>query len=154
MPMPEEKTSIFNRPYKALLLGATGTIGSAFVDAFQADSNCTHVEAVARSFSEFDLTNTESIERQAEICRSNGPFQILVDATGALTIDGLRPEKSLASLESENLLTNFQINAIGPILALRNSTKKSVGRLSKKNAVERMNTRVSLTVIMPEIIRQ
>jgi NAD(P)-dependent dehydrogenase (short-subunit alcohol dehydrogenase family) len=121
--MPEEQTSIFNRPYKALVLGATGTIGSAFVDAFQADLNCTHVEAVARSLSEFDLTKAESIERQAEICRSNGPFQILVDATGALTIDGLGPEKSLASLESENLLTNFHINAIGPILALRHFSK-------------------------------
>jgi NAD(P)-dependent dehydrogenase (short-subunit alcohol dehydrogenase family) len=42
-----------------------------------------------------------------------------VDATGALTIDGVGPEKSLAALKPEHLAKAFQLNAIGPVLVLR-----------------------------------
>jgi NAD(P)-dependent dehydrogenase (short-subunit alcohol dehydrogenase family) len=42
-----------------------------------------------------------------------------VDATGALTIDGAGPEKSLAALKPELLTQTFQLNAIGPVMALR-----------------------------------
>ena len=42
-----------------------------------------------------------------------------MDATGALTIDGVGPEKSLAAVRPERLAKAFQINAIGPLLVLR-----------------------------------
>jgi NAD(P)-dependent dehydrogenase (short-subunit alcohol dehydrogenase family) len=48
-----------------------------------------------------------------------GPFEIIVDATGALEIDGVGPEKSLNSLEPEHLSKAFWVNAIGPALVLR-----------------------------------
>ena len=48
-----------------------------------------------------------------------GPFEIIVDATGALEIDGVGPEKSLNSLNHEHLTQAFLVNAIGPALVLR-----------------------------------
>jgi len=42
-----------------------------------------------------------------------------VDATGALTIDGVGPEKSLAMLQSAALQRTLAVNTIGPALLLR-----------------------------------
>jgi NAD(P)-dependent dehydrogenase (short-subunit alcohol dehydrogenase family) len=112
--------SIFDSDYKALVLGASGAIGSGFVQAFQADPRCVHVQAVSRSdASGFDLLDPKSIEQRALMCKALGPYQVIVDATGALTIDGIGPEKSLAQLDFGALMRNFEINAVGPVMALR-----------------------------------
>jgi len=106
--------------FKALVIGSNGTLGRAFVDAFRLDPNCTFVEAVSRdSGSGFDLLDAESIRVQASLSSSAGPFEIIVDATGALEINGVGPEKSLNSLNSEHLTQAFLVNAIGPALVLR-----------------------------------
>ena len=105
--------------FKALVIGANGAIGSAFVDAFRSDPNCTHVELVSRESSGFDLLDSESIRLQATLSGSSGPFAIIIDATGALEIQGVGPEKSLNSLNAEQLTQSFLVNAIGPSLVLR-----------------------------------
>ena len=106
--------------FRALVIGAKGAIGSAFVDAFRSDPNCTHVELVSReSSSGFDLLDSESIRLQATLSGSSGPFAIIIDATGALEIQGVGPEKSLNSLNAEQLTQSFLVNAIGPSLVLR-----------------------------------
>ena len=107
-------------PFKALVIGSNGAIGSAFVDSFRANPNCTHVETVSReSVSGFDLLNEESIRIQALLSNSAGPFEIIIDATGALEIDGLGPEKSLMSINQDHLTNAFLVNAIGPALVIR-----------------------------------
>lgn len=112
--------SLFNHPYQALVIGATGAMGSAFVNAFQADPHCTQVLTVARdAHSGFDVCDAASIAQAAERCRSGGPCHIIIDATGALTIDGTGPEKSLASVQAPTLLRNMHINAVGPVLVLQ-----------------------------------
>jgi len=112
--------SLFDTDYKALVIGASGAIGGAFVAAFQADPRCTHVGQVSRSQSTgFDVLNAESIARHADMCRASGPYHIIIDATGALTIQGVGPEKSLASLHEDTLMQNFHVNAVGPVMALR-----------------------------------
>jgi NAD(P)-dependent dehydrogenase (short-subunit alcohol dehydrogenase family) len=117
----DEGAPLFARgDYKALVIGANGAIGSAFVAAFQADSRCTHVEVVSRqSGSSFDLLNPESISAQALLSRDKGPFEIIIDATGALNINGVGPEKSLSSVNSDHLMQSLRINAIGPALVMR-----------------------------------
>ena len=106
--------------FKALVVGASGAIGGAFVDAFCSIPNCAHVELVSRqSGSGFDLLDSESIRAQAALCSGAGPFAIIVDATGALEIQGVGPEKSLNSLNAEQLTQAFLVNAIGPSLVLR-----------------------------------
>jgi len=107
-------------PYKALVIGSSGAIGGAFVEAFDADPLCTHVELVSRSSqSDFDLTNHESIGAQAVVSSANGPFQIIIDATGAVAIHGVGPEKALSSLHPDHLMQTFLINTIGPAMVLR-----------------------------------
>ena len=112
--------SLFDTDYKALVIGASGAIGGAFVAAFEADPRCTRVTQVSRSLTPgFDLLDESSIQQQAQHCSAAGPYQIIIDATGALTIDGAGPEKSLASLREDTLMKNFHINAVAPVLALR-----------------------------------
>ena len=109
-----------NGQYKALVVGSGGAIGDAFAQAFYADARCAHVELVSRgSHSDFDLNDPESIRAQATLSSGKGPYHIIVDATGAISINGVGPEKALSSLNTEHLMQAFLINAIGPALVLR-----------------------------------
>ena len=113
-------SSLFDHSYKALVIGASGAIGAAFVKAFQADPQCEHVSVLSRTaHPDFDLRKAASIQHHAAMCRDSGPFHVIIDATGALTMGEVGPEKSLASLQQDVLLQNFQINAIGPAMVLQ-----------------------------------
>ncbi len=108
------------QPYKALVLGASGTIGSAFVSALEQDPACSQVVALSRQSKPcFELESEKSMTQAVELLKDQGPFDFIVDATGALTIDGLGPEKSLASLSEARLMRSFQINTIGPSLLFK-----------------------------------
>ena len=48
-----------------------------------------------------------------------GPFELIVDATGALHIDGVGPEKRLHDLSADRLSRAFMVNAIGPALLMK-----------------------------------
>ncbi|MDH4449022.1 MAG: SDR family NAD(P)-dependent oxidoreductase [Rhodoferax sp.] len=111
---------MFPTPFRALVLGAHGAIGQAFVDVLHKDTRCAHVEQVSRSQGRgFDLLEPDGLAAQAQWCAARGPYHLILDATGALTIDGVGPEKSLAALRAQGLATAFAINAIGPLMALR-----------------------------------
>lgn len=113
-------TSLFNHDYRALVIGASGAIGDAFVSALRQDPRCAHVETVSRSDGGgFDLLDTAGLAAQASACASGGPYRLVVDATGALTIDGVGPEKSLAAVRPEVLAKSMALNAIGPLMVLR-----------------------------------
>jgi len=121
MSIMDEYTPLFARgDYKALVIGSSGAIGGAFVAAFHADAYCTHVQVVSRQADTgFDLLNDESISAQASLAREKGPFEIIIDATGALNIHGVGPEKSLNGLNSDHLMQSLLVNAIGPALVMR-----------------------------------
>lgn len=113
-------TPFFGNDYRALVIGASGAIGQGFVSALQADPRCMHVEGVSRAHSSgFDLLDNASLVAQAAASASAGPYHLIVDATGALTIDGVGPEKSLAAVQPDILAKAFQLNTIGPLLLLR-----------------------------------
>jgi len=111
---------VFEQPYNALVIGASGAIGGAFMRALEMDPYCKHVACVSRVHTPgFDLTDAASIQAAAAGHAAAGPYQVIIDATGALTIHGVGPEKSLASVQSLALLDNFHVNAVGPLLVLR-----------------------------------
>lgn len=113
-------TNLFANDYKALVIGASGAIGRSFTSALRQDLRCVHLGAVSRANSSgFDLLDEHSVAAQAAACAGAGPYHLIVDATGALTIDGVGPEKSLAALQPEHLAKSFQLNAIGPVMVLR-----------------------------------
>ena len=48
-----------------------------------------------------------------------GPLHLVLDATGALTIEGRGPEKRLDELDRAALLRAFEVNAVGPALLIK-----------------------------------
>lgn len=104
--------------YRALVLGASGAIGQAFVAALQGDARCAQVQAVWRSQPlSWDLTDAPSLAALA--AQLPGPWHLVVDATGALTVGGHGPEKRLQQLDAAQLLAQMQVNAVGPALLLQ-----------------------------------
>lgn len=106
--------------YRALVLGATGTIGSAFVAALGTDPRCGGCVGLSRRQPPaFVLEDPDSIARAATLSAEGGPFHLIVDATGALTVDGRGPEKRLEAVDADGLRRAFEVNAIGRGLVLR-----------------------------------
>jgi NAD(P)-dependent dehydrogenase (short-subunit alcohol dehydrogenase family) len=102
------------------VIGASGTIGAAFVSALQTDSHCAQVTELSRRTTPgFTLEDEASIATAANALKDQGPFALIIDATGALTIDGVGPEKHLGALDASKLLRSFQVNTIGPALLLK-----------------------------------
>lgn len=112
--------SIFPHGYKALVIGASGTIGQAFHDFCLRDPSCLSVSTLARSHTPgFDLEHPSLFVDLVSDLASEGPFDLVIDATGSLVIEGLRPEKALKFLDAGQLERYFAINATGPILLLK-----------------------------------
>ena len=113
-------TTLFDGDYRALVIGSGGAIGQAFVSALQQDPACVHVETVSRSHGNgFDLLDTGSLAAHAAASAGHGPYHLILDATGALTVEGAGPEKSLAAVQPDILIKSYAINAIGPLMVLR-----------------------------------
>ena len=106
--------------YKALVIGASGTLGQAFCQLLRADANCAGVRELNRgSAPALDLEVPASIADAAAALAEEGPYQLILHAAGLLHRDGIAPEKSLAAIEADALQAVFQINALGPALVLR-----------------------------------
>ncbi len=104
--------------YRALVLGASGALGCAFVEALQADVACAAVVGLSRSSEPgFRLEDEASIAAAATALQ--GPFHLIIDATGALTIDGQGPEKHMGAINAVQMARAFEVNTIGPALLLK-----------------------------------
>ena len=106
--------------YSALVIGASGAMGQAFVQALQSDPRCAKVYGVSRQSSPgFDLLDESSMASCAQDLTAQGPFHLVLDATGALTLNGRGPEKRLDDLGAAHLLHALHLNAVGPSLLLK-----------------------------------
>lgn len=106
--------------YRALVIGASGAIGQALLQQLQADPRCAAVVGVSRqSTPGLDLLSETSIRDCAQALAAQGPFHLVLDATGALTVNGRGPEKRLDELDAAHLLDALQLNAVGPGLLLK-----------------------------------
>ena len=106
--------------YRALVFGASGAIGQALVQVLQSDPRCANVWGVSRqSTPNFDLLSEASMAACAQALAAQGPFQLVLDATGALTLNGLGPEKRLDDLDAAHLMNSLHLNAVGPSLLLK-----------------------------------
>jgi NAD(P)-dependent dehydrogenase (short-subunit alcohol dehydrogenase family) len=106
--------------YKALVLGASGAIGAALVEALQADARCGGVTALSRQGQPaLDLADETQIAAAAAALRSQAPFHLMVCATGVLQAGGRPPEKRLADLDPATLTRLFAVNTIGPTLFIK-----------------------------------
>ena len=116
--------SVFQSPYKALVIGASGAIGAAFLEQLEHDPLCQTATAVARSKNQSNiigmhLDDEGSIEQAAVVANEQGPFDLILVATGVLHGDGFMPEKRLADINMKVLQETFVANTFGPALLLK-----------------------------------
>ena len=100
---------------RALIIGASGGIGSAVQSALTARG--VNVSSISRREDELSLADPSSIERLME--QQDGVFDLIFVATGILAPENASPEKSLAQIDAEAMAQVMAINAIGPALILR-----------------------------------
>lgn len=114
---------------RALVIGASGGIGSAVCAALQARG--WEVVGLSRSADGLDVTDEASVA--SVLGRLEGVFDLVFIATGGLEVAGFRPEKSVKALDGAAMAAQFALNAIGPALVI-----KHVWRLIPKDRAARV----------------
>jgi len=106
--------------FRALVIGASGGIGKAFVQALQADPRCASVVALSRqSVPRIDFDDEATVAAAAKVLAADGKFHLIVHAAGLLHNADFMPEKRLADLTYAQLEVMFHANTFGPALVLR-----------------------------------
>lgn len=110
--------------FKALIIGASGALGSAFVDVLSSNSDCSLVKSLHRhSQPPIDFNHEESIAEAAQNLTPDGPFNLIINAAGMLHTPQFMPEKKLADLHYSQMMETFRANAFGPAMVMRHFSK-------------------------------
>ena len=128
---PSVPLASFERPIRAVVIGASGGIGNALVCALAQNDKVKCVQALSRaSITQnqlsvqrdiVDLGNENSIAASANrVANRIGEIDLIIVASGFLH-DGsdFQPEKSLRALNTEALQRAFAVNTIGPLLVAK-----------------------------------
>jgi NAD(P)-dependent dehydrogenase (short-subunit alcohol dehydrogenase family) len=111
-------------PFSALIIGSSGTIGTAFMELLKNNPQCSNVVGIHRhSEHSIDYQDPESIESCATAFSQEAPFQLIINTIGVLHTNHSMPEKKLDDLNTEQLEELMKINAIGPALTVRHFSK-------------------------------
>lgn len=105
-------------PTNAVVIGASGGIGAALVEALRDED--VPVRGFARSFTgadHLDLTDEASIAAAAASLTASP--ELVIVATGLLHEGEHGPEKSMAALDPAWLARQYAVNAIGPALVAK-----------------------------------
>ena len=106
----------------AVVIGASGGIGAAFVAALEEEGAFDVVHGFARSWSgsrHLDLTDEASIAAAAAQVAAGPVPTLVIVATGLLHAEQHGPEKALREIDPTWLARNFAVNAIGPALVAK-----------------------------------
>lgn len=117
--------------YRAIVFGASGAIGGAFVHALSADPRCARIYSGARTYPEaasekteaftFNLEDESSIERSVSAISADGAVHLILIATGVLHDAQIQPEKTWRALDAESMMRAYAVNAIGPSLIAKHA---------------------------------
>ena len=125
------RLSSFGGTIEAAVIGASGGIGGAFVEALAGDPAVSRVFALSRSgrvgTRDKVVPGTLDLEDEATIAEaarkaagSAGRLQLVIVASGLLHEgQSLQPEKTWRSLSAASLQRSFAINTIGPTLVAK-----------------------------------
>lgn len=104
----------------AVVIGASGGIGSALQHGLVQSGRFSQVLGLSRKGDGFDLTREETIAQAAlSVSGHDLPVRLIIVATGLLHDDDLQPEKSWRQLDADRLAKTFAINATGPALVAK-----------------------------------
>lgn len=110
----------FDDGYRALVIGASGALGTAFCHHLNQDPRCASVRTLGRkTVPKLDLEQPETIASAAAELAAEAPYHLIIHAAGLLHRDRIKPEKSYSAIEAESLHAVFQVNTLGPALLLR-----------------------------------
>lgn len=116
--------SLIPNSFRALVIGSSGTIGSAFMELLENDPACSEVIGINRSSADpINYQDLTTIEGAAKALADRAPFQLIINTIGILHSSEWMPEKKLDDLNPEQLQTLMQINAIGPGLTIKHFSK-------------------------------
>lgn len=127
----------------ALIVGATGGIGFAFVEELVKDRSIAKIYATYRRDDRdrplftladrlpdrliclpIDLCDESQIINSIDLIQQNTPkLHLVINCVGILHDETLQPEKSLRHIDTENMLRYFQINSIGGVLLAKHLQK-------------------------------
>jgi len=106
--------------FRALVIGASGAIGAAFVARLAADPACGAVLGLhRRSSPAIDFDSDGSVAAAAAQLAGQAPFHLVINAAGLLHGPQFMPEKRLADLNEAQLLATLRANTVGPAMVLR-----------------------------------
>lgn len=109
------------KDYRAVVAGSTGGIGAAFVELLKQDENCGEVIEFSRStWPAIKFDDEATIKNAAQSIV--GEIHLFIDATGFLSDEIIKPEKSLKTLDAQNMTRLFELNAMGPALLMKHFT--------------------------------
>ena len=103
---------------KAIVIGASGGIGGALAEALSARGDAV-TRLSRRSDPPLDFDDEAGIAAAAAALLPDGPYELIIVATGLLHGDGVAPEKSLRAIDGGALDRYFRVNATGPALVMR-----------------------------------
>jgi len=104
---------------RALVIGASGGIGTAVTQQLQSDGWDT--AGLSRSEDGFDVANEASVERG--MAQQTGTFDLIFVSIGILAPHWGAPEKALSAIKPEDMARVFAVNTIGPALILRHAVR-------------------------------
>jgi len=111
-----------NKENIALVIGGTGSIGSAIINDLK-NRNFTNIISLSRSSNPpLDLLDESSIEKAADFIHSQQKsLCLLFDATGILHNEDQNqmPEKTYKNIDLTFMKKNFEINVMGPALVMK-----------------------------------
>jgi NAD(P)-dependent dehydrogenase (short-subunit alcohol dehydrogenase family) len=112
------------QPFRALIIGSSGSIGTAFMELLEASPDCELVWGLNRNSAQpINYQDLTTIESAAASLIQVGPFQLIINTIGVLHSEHWMPEKKLDDLNAEQLQILMQTNAIGPGLTIKHFSK-------------------------------
>ena len=101
-----------------LIIGASGGIGGAIAQHHTTRGDS--VIELSRSVDGVDITDAQSVAYH--LGRLDRSFDRVIVATGALSVNGAPPEKTIRAIDPVAMADQFAVNAIGPALILAHAS--------------------------------
>ena len=109
-----------------IIIGSSGAIGSSFLKYYVNENTDNVIYSLSRKPNAspsdkiinvpVDIEDESSILSASNVCKENGPFDLILITTGILSDETISPEKSLRHFDRESIGKIFSINTFGPAL--------------------------------------